>query len=190
MVISFDPTWTSTTAIIKFMNEEVGELQDFTLDENFNIQRIQGIGNPADLKHVPGIYQATLTSRRAYLKANKIFTLLSTLDASKISGTFDATTKQVTITDADALASALQDTVLTRGVVGVTINFDVEVSAKYVDTSASPTAVKTQTIYTLNECSITSRGTSLTTGNVIIFENLTMFPKYKTMGNQIISSAL
>lgn len=181
MPLSYDATWTATTASIKFMGEEIGELQDFTLDENFNTQRIQGIGHPADLRHIPGFYQATLTSRRAFIKASKMFTLMTTADAAKVAqyagGTFDPTTRIVSGLDTVGLTQALAETALTRNILGITLNFDIEVKAKFVENGV----VSEQTIYVLNECSVSSRSSSVTTGNVIIFENLTIFPKYKSI---------
>jgi len=178
--ISYEPTWTSISAEITFFGETVGEIQDFTLDENFNVQRVMAIGSPVDIRHLPGIYQATVSARRAFIEASKVFSLMTTVDASKIDGAANASIGNTLMFTPENLIKALQGTTLAKGVFGVALNFDIEIKQRRLDEAG---AEQTDILYTLNDCTMNSRSTNITSANVIIFENATVFPRSRTIYN-------
>ena len=184
--ISYEPTWTSISAEITFFGETVGELQDFSLDENFNVQRVMAIGSPVDIRHLPGIYQATVTARRAFIEASKVFSLMTTVDASKIDGAANASIGNALLFSPENLIKALKGTTLSKGVFGVSLNFDIEVKQRRLQEDGTET---TDILYTLNDCTINSRSTNITSANVIIFENASMFPRSRTVYDNPTTSA-
>jgi len=184
MVVSFDPTWTSVTAEIDFLGQSVGELQDFTVDEQFNVQRMIAIGSPVDIKHVPGIYQANITSRRAFLDMNILFSAMTTLDASQIpaSGLVTSTGTSSTV-DIDALKAAIQNTTLATGMVIASLDFDIVLYEKLLDPTTK-VATKSHK-YTFNSCTVGSRNMTMSSGNIILMENVTILARSRSMGSGI-----
>lgn len=178
MVTSYDPTWTAVTAEMEFLGESVGELQDFSVDENFNVQRMVAIGSPVDVKHIPGVYQATITARRAFLDMNAVFSAITTIDASKMAGAVDSATG--TIPDLDKLKSALQNTTLGTNMVIASLDFDVTIFEKYIASGATTPTKRTR--YTFNSCTVNSRSMSVSAGNIIVMENVNILARSRTLG--------
>lgn len=193
MVISYDPTWTAVTAEMEFLGETVGELQDFTVDEQFGVQRMMAIGSPVDLKHVPGVYQATVTARRAFLDMNAVFSAMTTIDARNFKdGTFTASSGTSAIaTDLPKIKAALESTTLDRNSIIASLDFDIVIYEKYVGagvpanpvtgtaaTGATPTKKQR---YSLNFCTVNSRSMSISAGNIIVMENVNILARSRTI---------
>ena len=171
MPIRMDTTISAANAVLEFEGVEIGELQEFTVDENFGTVRVKGIGSPGDVVHVPGFYEPTITSSRAFINGDVFFTLLGTVDISKL----DTESPEI-----DQVKSALIETVLSKGVKGAAIKFDIKVKNSTLDSAGNRSS---QVLTTYHECSIATKRWSLTTGNVIIMENATFFPRYKSFGD-------
>lgn len=190
MAITAQATWTAVTAEIYFADETtpVGELQEFTIDEAFNVQRVFAIGSPVDIRHVPGIYQATITARRAFINMDVLFSAMTTIDATKVTGGIPGLSggNSVTLSIED-LKDAIAKTTLTANTILAAVDFDIKVKQKLLTTTGTTTTTTSQTIYTFNNCTINTRNSSISSGNIIIMENLNILARSRTLGSEIIS---
>jgi hypothetical protein len=172
-------THSAATAVIKFLGQPCGYLQDFNLDENYNTVRVKEIGTPSDAAHVAGFLEMTLTARRAFIDANLFISLMGTVDrtAMRAAGIGDDNTISIA-----KLVTAFTNASypIKRGAIPTTISFDIDVQGLNSDPTAEDSYVS---LYTLNSCTFVTRRSSLTTGNIIIYEDCTLFPKYKTVHN-------
>jgi hypothetical protein len=83
---TYTPVTTAVTAKIMFDGFEIGELQDFTAQESYNIKEVYGCGSPIP-DFVPGFFSGVINSKKAFIDINMIFTKQQPASAGQIDST-------------------------------------------------------------------------------------------------------
>lgn len=169
-------TFSAPTARIVMGGDLIGALQDLNWTENYNIVRVKGFGSRTDIAQVDGFTEYEITARRAFIDGDMVFTLFQPIDIVKLSENYgvDGTSlpgTNVYTVDKDLSKTKLSilETALTEGVQAVSLVFDIEVQNNFGDV-----------MFTFNKCKLNIRRASLTTGAIILTEDVTILSRYKT----------
>lgn len=177
-------TFTAPTARIIMGGDEVGALQNINWTENTNLVRVKGIGSRIDLAQVDGFQEYEITASRAFLLGDIIVSLLQPIDVQKLISNgvissisdltgltqFDVSTKDGNLS---LTKQAIVETVLLPSVQAVSLIFDIQVQNNFG-----------QTLFTFNRAKLTSRRASMSTGSVIMTEDVTILARYKSFPAQ------
>jgi len=168
--------FTAVSGRILFHGLEVGEIQNINVNENNNYRRVQGIGSPIEVIHVPGVYMGDLSAQRVYLEADLLLSLLNPVSELHMPKTL-AVGRGRLIQAPITREQLAQGIVNSKGIVNiyekvVNVYFDIQI----LNSADHP-------IMNLHDCSIVSRSISMNIGAVLTMENIQMFYRYKSYGN-------
>ena len=171
--------FTATTATLQFFGKQIGELQSLTWSENANYKRVSGIGNGIDSIHVPGLTQYDLTARRAFLEADLVADLISTLKQGQIEGKtpFSGVTPSAN-SDAFRNASVTAEDLVNAIINGSgTIELGDKIINVYFDILVQNASGAT--LFTFEDCSISNRRSSMDVNGVIVMSDITFLARKK-----------
>lgn len=77
MDLDLGKVFSASTAIILVDNVEVGQLQNLTVREEYDVKPVYELGSSISVAFVPGLYRGTVTARRALLEIDKVFQALA-----------------------------------------------------------------------------------------------------------------
>ena len=171
--------FTSATATLSFFGKQVGELQSLSWNENSNYKRVAGIGNGIDSIHVPGLSQYDLTARRAFLEADLVLDLISTMKTGQFSGKtpFSGVTPSATANSFIA-ASVTNEDLLNAIIAGSgTLELGDKIVNIYFDISIQNS--QGQSLFTFEDCSLNTRRASMDVNGVIVMSDIAFLARKK-----------
>ena len=74
---SLTKLFSASTATVLLDNVEIGELQNLTVREEYNVIPVNQLGSSVPVAFVPGIFNGTATARRALFDLDKVFQALA-----------------------------------------------------------------------------------------------------------------
>ena len=69
--------FSAATALVLLDNVEIGELQQLSIREEYNVIPVNQLGSSVPIAFVPGIFNGTATARRALFDLDKVFQALA-----------------------------------------------------------------------------------------------------------------
>ena len=161
-----DCVTSTTTAKIMFEGREIGELQDFSFDENFSLIPIDELGTCHPVGFLPGFYKGSITATCAFINPDLFFTALNagTELPWRIKQQFVGTT-DIDITDFATYLNSVGLDYFNNTFTRMTdvISFDINVYDK-----------DDVLLFGFQDCTLGARRVSISVGNVLIMQNLTM----------------
>lgn len=77
MGVNLNKTFSASTALILLDNTEIGELQNLSVSEEYNVIPVNQMGSSLPVAFVPGVYKGTVKAKRALLEIDKVFQVLA-----------------------------------------------------------------------------------------------------------------
>jgi len=172
---------TAITANIYFDGQKVGQLQEATVEENYNVKPIEQIGSNYPVEFLPGTYSGRIIASRALLEGDLFFDKLTPgLTSSEALGravTDMIGDGNIEIDSAIEVAEGINDfwnTVFLGKTPRDRFNFVVYFDVELVNADNVAFAK-------YNNCCITARTLSVTLSNVVVLQNITALFKNRSV---------
>ena len=166
--------YTAVTGTLKYNGKEVGEMQNISVNENYNVRQVSAIGHGIDIHHVPGVFRADLRAERVFLIGDTLFDFLGTLDRAIFpTKTFTSDMTQP-LSDTDIsqyFTSQANKAILDNSSKILSIRFDVELF--------NPDGTL---VMKYGDCTINTRSFTQNIGTIINMSNVAMMCRKKYMG--------
>lgn len=162
--------YSATTATIVFDGNEVGELQNVTIEENYNLRPLSEVGSTNVVTFVPGVFRGTLRVQRGILDMDRVIqNLVPSMDKASLDGFLNVVlssgrAKLRRITDLKELTAFYIDTYNERmksNRLSHVVSFDVEI--KDVDENV---------FLRLEDCMINTRKITIDSNSLVILQNV------------------
>jgi hypothetical protein len=179
----------STTVNILFDDYVIGELQSFSVTEDFGISEVYGIGSPIP-SFMPGMFIGTAHARKGFIDPNAFFTKFQPF-GYKTESNLSSGIKYLVDSFANFLKNSSQASTLNDSVIRYALSNTVGQSfvypadnerrttilffdIKYAYNAVSSGGIEKKIINIYKDCVINSRKTAVDASNVIILEDLTI----------------
>lgn len=174
--------FSANNATIIFDNNPIGFLQNITINESYNVVEVDGIGSQVTVDYLPGVFKGRITAQRGLIELNFMFDLLKPFVSdtavitsllqnlpNKDNSSFTGVLSQIgNIGDALNRVRSMFNPVGYNQAMNV-IMFDV----KIIDNNSQAE------LFTLVDCILDSRSTSISLGNVLVMTDITLKYRYK-----------
>jgi len=176
-VASLGNYFSAATATVVLDNEQVGELQNITIEEDYGMRPVNEIGSSYTNMFIPGVYSGRMRAQRALLEIDRIYqTLIPNVDKSSIENLVDQVIGDVAsirkITDINELIierlTLFQNRAKTNRY-SHTLTFDVQILSSDEDEFIK-----------LEGCIINSRKLTTSVGNVAILQDIDILFRKRT----------
>lgn len=176
MQTSLNKTFSSSTALILMDNIEIGELQNLTVREEFNVKPVVEMGSNIPVAFVPGVYTGTATARRALLEIDKIFQVLAPgTDAKSLEDLIDQVIPN--------LSSLIRNALSLNDVINQVARFfsaktKSEPFTQVINFGIKVLDIDNKVQLRLENCVLTGRTFTVDVGSLVVMQDLTiMFQK-------------
>jgi len=171
--------FTAMTATIRFDEFDIGGMQEITISENWNLKQLNALGNRSPVAFIPGFFVGEITAKRAFIEKDNlknifIHHLRPTLSSDVID---DIRLEDVTVNSADPVDTSL---IINSTQFSNSINEFEDILEKWEDlfyTIYFDISIKDENrreIMLLNDCMLESKRTSISQGNIIIMQDITL----------------
>jgi len=163
------------TARILFDGTDVGTLQELTVEEDFNVRQVNQIGSNIPAEFLPGTQTGRIIAARAMLEGDLLWdkltpSLVPGADLTElIKGAIDNSGELELNPVSDILEQAydIYEALFLGRVTGDRATFVVYFNVEILDPNDN-------IIAKFNKCTLTARTLSITIGNIIVMQNITM----------------